>query len=446
MRFTKKVFTDLALMMIGFGLIIGLIFPIFTQIIGIPSEYITIVFIIACVLAGLLVGLVNIVLARVIVGKRLVTLSDRMKYVNENLQNASEMDAKECLERCMIPVDSEDVIGESSTSFNELVKSFLTSFQSELSIRNFTEIFTNELDLEKLSEKALEHLVQYTQAAAGVVLIDKGGEVEVSSSYLIKTPEQLTQLELIHKCFSTGKRVLFELTSDITIEAGVVDFHPQAILVEPVIYKNSVLAVILLASVKPFKEEVIKELVVYTHGLSLAMHNAIIHDKLERLAILDPLTKIYNRRFGMERLKEEFARSLRTNDPIGVLMLDIDFFKKVNDTYGHIIGDQVLVSVANIIKNNIRKGDILIRYGGEEFLALLPGASLKGMKHVAEKIRRYIEEHTVNYNSQDIKVTISLGGTSYPEFDSTDTENLIKQADINLYESKDTGRNKVTIK
>ncbi len=446
MRITKKVFTDLTIYMIGFGLLVGIVFPIFADLIGIPSTYIDIIFIIACLLAGLMVGLVNIILARFVVGKRMKQLSTSMQYVNSNLDKAFDMDAEECMKNCMIPVDSEDEIGEASASFNTLVRSFLSTLKSESSIRNFTEIYTNELDLEKLSEKALTHLINYTESTAGVVLIDKGGKIEVSYSHLIKEPETLQNLEIIHKCFSSCKRIYFDLDKDVTIEAGLINFRPKAVIVEPISYKGTVLGVILLASTKSFDEGVLKELHVYTHGLSLGMNNAIIHDKLEQLAILDPLTKVYNRRFGMQRLKEEFDRSVRTGQPIGILMLDIDHFKKVNDTYGHIVGDQVLQEISTIIQNNIRKGDVLIRYGGEEFLTILPGASIKGVEKIAEKIRRYVQEHGVKYKQQEIKVTVSLGGTSFPEYTCDDTEGLVKAADDNLYNSKDTGRNKSTIR
>ncbi len=446
MKITKKVFNDLAIFMIGFGLVIGLIFPVFVYLIGIPLEYINTVFIIACIVAGILVGLVNIVLARVIVGNRLKLLSDRMKYVNENLHKAEEMDTSECLERCMIPVDSEDVIGESSESFNNLVKSFLNTLESEFSIRNFTEIFTNELDLEKLSDKALTHLIRYTDAVAGSVMIDRGGVVEVSSSYLIKNPHELNNSEIVRKCFTTNQRIHIELNDTVMVDTGLVDFHPKSILLEPISYKNEVLGVVLLASSREFLHKVIEDLNLYMHGLSLGMHNAIIHDKLEQLAILDPLTKIYNRRYGMEHFRDDFSYSLRNNNPLGVMMLDIDHFKNVNDTYGHIVGDQVLIAIARIIKSNIRKGDLLLRYGGEEFMAVLPGASLEGVKSIAEKIRRYVEEHTVKYDKQEIKVTISIGGTSCPEFECDGYENMVERADKNLYESKDTGRNKSTIR
>ena len=446
MRITKKIFTDLAIFMIGFGLTIGIVFPVFTMVIGVPAEYITVPFIIACILAGIIVGVVNIILARMIVGRRLKMLSDKMKYVNQNLENRQDLDAEECYKRCIIEVDSEDEIGHASESFNDLVKAFLSSLTNETSIRNFTEIFTNELDLEKLSEKALGHLIEYTHSTAGMILIDRGGEIEVSASTLIKDSENITNLQIVHKVFTTNERQRFDFPEDITIEAGLVDFRPKAILLEPISYKNEVLGVILLASTKEFTHDSLDNLHTYTHGLSLGMHNAILHNKLEQLAILDPLTKVYNRRFGVERLKEEFGRSVRSNNPLGVLMLDIDHFKQVNDTYGHIIGDQVLINVANILKTNLRKGDILVRYGGEEFIALLPGASTKSIKRVAEKIRRYIEEHTIRHNSQDIKITISIGGTSFPEIECEDTDKLVEIADKALYEAKDTGRNKVVIR
>lgn len=446
MRITRKVFTDLAIYMMGFGLLIGIIFPIFSMIIGIPEQYLTTLFITSCVIAGLMVGLVNILLARLIVGRRIKKLSESMNYVNENLEKSAEMDAEECLKKCMLPVDSDDELGESSRAFNNLVKSFLTTLKSETSIRNFTEIFTNELDVEKLSDKALSHLIEYTNSTAGVILIDKSGEIEVASSHLIKNPMKLTTTELVRKAFDNNKRVFFELANEVTIEAGLIDFHPKTILLEPVSYKNDVLGVILLASTKEYDKQAIDQLNTYTHGLSLGMQNAIVHDKLEQLAILDPLTKTYNRRFGLERLKEEFGRSIRTNNPLGILMFDIDFFKKVNDTYGHIVGDQVLIGISEILRVNLRKGDILVRYGGEEFMALLPGASNEGLEKVSEKIRRYVEEHIVKYKEQEIKVTISIGGTSIPEQDYESIEQFIDIADNHLYEAKDSGRNRVIVK
>ncbi len=445
MRLTRKVFYDLALFMIGFGLVIGIIFPIFVRLIGIPAEYIDALFVALCLFAGVLVGAFNVMLARTIVGRRMKTLSERMKYVINSLENPKAINPDECLKTCIIPVDSDDVIGESSQSFNDLVKSFLSTLQSEQSMRNFTEIFTNELDLEKLSEKALDHLLKYTQSSAGLILVDKGGTIDITSAYLIKHPDSITKLDIIHKSFTHGKRMLFEFTEDVTVETGLIDFHPKVVLLEPINYKGNVLGVVLLASTSPFSNLVLDTLDVYIHGLSLGMHNALTHDKLEQIAILDPLTKVFNRRFGMERLKEEYSHSLRATSPLGLIMLDIDHFKKVNDTYGHIVGDQCLINITKILRQNLRKGDVLMRYGGEEFLAILPGASMLEVQKIAEQIRRFTEEHTIRYQDQEIKVTISIGGTSYPELDIDNVEELVKRADTNLYQSKQTGRNKVTV-
>ncbi|XMB85269.1 GGDEF domain-containing protein [Mycoplasmatota bacterium WC44] len=447
MKITKKVFLDLAIFMCGFGFLIGLLFPIFTMIIGIPVEYISnYVFISSCILAGLLVGVVNITLARVIVGRRLNIISERMQFVQKNIRGHEYTSSEDCLEKCIIPVDSEDVIGESAHSFNELVKSFLETFKSESSIREFTEIFTDELDINKLSEKALFHLIQYTNAKAGLVLVDKGGHIDVSCSHLIKDPEKVTEMEIVHKCFTRNQQFAFDFNEEVKIEAGLLDFYPKSILIEPISYKNEVLGLILLASSNKFDETIISELNVYTHGLSLGMHNAIIHEKLQQIAVLDPLTKVYNRRFGIERLGEEYSRSVRTQSPIGIMMLDLDFFKSVNDTYGHIVGDQVLINFSNLVKNNLRKGDVLVRYGGEEFLAILPGTSQEGIKKVAEKIRRTIEENHIKHKDQDIKVTVSIGCTSFPESDVETMEDLVKHADEALYEAKEFGRNRVVYK
>ena len=279
-----------------------------------------------------------------------------------------------------------------------------------------------------------------------MILIDKGGHIEVSYSHLIKDPEKMVDLEIIHTAFSKNKRSFFEFHKEIKIEAGFIDFSPKSLLIEPVSYKNQVIALILLASTNYFDTGILEKLNNYTHGLSLGLNNAIIHDKLEQLSILDPLTKTYNRRFGMERLKEEFSRSIRTGIPIGVLMLDLDHFKNVNDTYGHIVGDKVLINFAAIVQKFMRKEDVLIRYGGEEFLVLLPGANFKAVNTVGEKIRRVIEETSVKHGEQDIKVTVSIGGSSIPECACESFEQLVNNADTNLYEAKDTGRNKVVAK
>ena len=160
---------------------------------------------------------------------------------------------------------------------------------------------------------------------------------------------------------------------------------------------------------------------------------------------LDPLTGVYNRRFGLGRLHEEFERSIRSTIPLGLLMLDIDHFKSVNDTYGHQAGDRILKSIAAIIKTILREGDILVRYGGEEFLAILPAAASEDLELIGERIRRSVEESAHPYESQTIRVTISIGGAAFPNQNVEKESTLLQLADDSLYKAKETGRNRVVV-
>jgi len=155
---------------------------------------------------------------------------------------------------------------------------------------------------------------------------------------------------------------------------------------------------------------------------------------------------MYNRRFGVDRLKEEYGRSIRTGTPLSLLMLDIDYFKRVNDKYGHMVGDKVLVEFSALVKSHLRKSDVFIRYGGEEFLAILPGAPIAGLKILSEKLRKIVENLVIEHDEEKIKITVSMGGTSIPEYKVEDADELISIADKFLYEAKESGRNKAVIK
>ena len=164
-------------------------------------------------------------------------------------------------------------------------------------------------------------------------------------------------------------------------------------------------------------------------------------EDLKKESVLDPLTKCYNKK-GIELLTEKFLEEfLRYGFPLSVMMLDIDFFKKVNDKYGHLAGDYVLKEVANIIKNTIRKSDFCGRFGGEEFIIVLPNTKLSGAMRLAERIRENIQNHQFIFNNQKINITISIGITTASKSDSLFS--LIQRADEALYEAKNKGRNRV---
>lgn len=168
---------------------------------------------------------------------------------------------------------------------------------------------------------------------------------------------------------------------------------------------------------------------------------ASLAQQLELLARQDALTGIGNRMSADEHLQQEHARMLRTENPYCILLMDIDYFKKVNDNYGHAIGDQVLQQVAELLKTAIRNSDMVARYGGEEFICVLPDTDLTGAAILAEKIARLIEAYAMPGCGQ---VTVSIG-VALSRVDDKDHDELVRRADQALYAAKANGRNQVVL-
>ncbi len=167
-------------------------------------------------------------------------------------------------------------------------------------------------------------------------------------------------------------------------------------------------------------------------------------DLLKEKAMKDSLTGLYNHALLEELLKKEFLNAERTNDPVSYAMLDIDFFKTINDTYGHKAGDHVLRGIAAILNLTVRQNDIVGRYGGEEFGLVLPETSAEPAFQLCEWIRKAIEEHLFHLDKKEVKITVSIGVCiKSPEF--KDYKEMIQKADKMLYEAKAKGRNRVEI-
>jgi two-component system, cell cycle response regulator len=168
------------------------------------------------------------------------------------------------------------------------------------------------------------------------------------------------------------------------------------------------------------------------------------HEEIYRLTTIDGLTQAYNKRYFLETIERELNRALRYGRAMSLVMFDIDHFKKINDTHGHLAGDYVLRELSNIVAANIRREDVFARYGGEEFSLILPEIELEGAAQVCEKLRAKIEEKQFIFAQKRIPVTVSLGirTTRKDEKDTTGTE-FIAQADAKLYEAKEGGRNRV---
>jgi diguanylate cyclase (GGDEF)-like protein len=169
------------------------------------------------------------------------------------------------------------------------------------------------------------------------------------------------------------------------------------------------------------------------------------NEKLKELSNTDPLTRLYNRRFLMSTLDSEFQRSQRQKEQLSLVLLDIDHFKRVNDSYGHQEGDNVLVAVAGLVKSMVRRYDIAARYGGEEFVVILPATGLHQALQFAERCRDGVQNIAFPGALRDLTITVSLGVATYPSEKIDNVAALFKQTDDALYRAKQGGRNRVAV-
>jgi diguanylate cyclase (GGDEF)-like protein len=210
----------------------------------------------------------------------------------------------------------------------------------------------------------------------------------------------------------------------------------------PLIFLGEKLGVIALDSAQKdaFEPEDVQSLEAVADICAGAIQNANYFERVKQLAYVDGLTGIHNRRYFEMRIGEELERAARFQGRMAVIMVDIDHFKKLNDEFGHLLGDEVLRGVAAILRQQLRKLDVVCRYGGEEFAIILPETSGENAATVAEKLRRQVENHY--FPGVPRPVTISCGVADYPLL-GTARDAVMAAADAALFAAKRTGRNRV---
>lgn len=184
-----------------------------------------------------------------------------------------------------------------------------------------------------------------------------------------------------------------------------------------------------------FSTHDVKMLTLVANQIALGLANAKLYTQTRELSVTDELTGVYNRRHFGQVLQLEWKRAVRFKRELSLLMLDVDYFKRYNDSFGHLKGDEILRGLGKLLNQNLREVDTVARFGGEEFIVLLPDTDKRGGLAVAEKLRHLIQETMDG-------ITVSIGVASFPD-DVTEIDDLIDHADIALYEAKDHGRNRV---
>lgn len=213
----------------------------------------------------------------------------------------------------------------------------------------------------------------------------------------------------------------------------------------PLMFKKDILGVMNCSrSVKSgFSNDDIRLLTMLANQIALAVENAELYTKTRELSVREELTGLYNRRYFQQVLQIEWKRATRFKRSLSLLMIDIDHFKDFNDTFGHPFGDKVLKVIADLLIKNLREVDTVARFGGEEFVVLLPDTAREGALVVAEKLRHLVEiERFSGEHQRILPLTVSVGIAAFPD-DARDMDDLIDHSDVALYEAKDAGRNRV---
>jgi diguanylate cyclase (GGDEF)-like protein len=166
----------------------------------------------------------------------------------------------------------------------------------------------------------------------------------------------------------------------------------------------------------------------------------LYHEEIYRMTIVDGLTQVHNKRYLLEFLEREISRAIRVGRPLCLVMFDIDHFKKINDTYGHLAGDYVLKEMCSALKGKVRPEELLARYGGEEFVVVLPETGLSTGSTIAEQYRRLVASHEFRFGQTQIPLTVSLGVAELSPM-AADPLNFLRAADDMLYQAKAAGRN-----
>jgi len=255
---------------------------------------------------------------------------------------------------------------------------------------------------------------------------------------------------LIGQVAKTGQpEIVFDSKRDSRLRSipGINQFL-RSILIIPLAMDNKLIGVIAIGKKEPyaFGQKQVQILSSLGGQAAVAMANAMLYKKIEKLAITDGLTKVYNHRYFYKKMEEERERYRRYGTVFSFIMLDLDYFKRFNDKYGHRAGDHALYTVAQVIKKSTRMLDVVSRYGGEEFAVILPETDAASARVVAERILHAVHDayFSVSEDHPPVHITVSIGVATCPQ-DAESTNDLIELADKALYYSKETGKNKISV-
>lgn len=313
------------------------------------------------------------------------------------------------------------------------------------------------VDIDKLYATIAETLKKYLRINECAILVydDRREELHVKAAFGFPNVDEIFKTTfragegITGLVAETGRKIYIRDTGReerFLNYKGERPLETSSFLSAPLVYKGEVLGVINFArqGTGSFSHQDVRMMSLVAGQVAQALANARLYTRTRELSVRDELTGINNRRHFQQMLQMEWKRAVRFRRQLSLIMLDVDHFKEYNDTFGHLQGDGVLKQIGGLLKKNLREVDTVARFGGEEFVLLLPDTDKRGAVVVAEKVRAVIAAHkfVTDELRETRRITISAGVATYPD-DVGEMEDLIDQADIALYRAKENGRNRV---
>jgi len=334
----------------------------------------------------------------------------------------------------------------------ELKKALEVKIERFIDLHRFSDVLRDIPDVREVAQKMVtEVLSSFPRAEECVLYLVDGTHEQL---WLVASQRNDNNI-IREKTGSIFDQWVMRRSRPVMVEDSQTDFrfglekdsaedNLRSIAASPLMSENKVLGVLRVSSHKPrqFSSDDLRLLDIVSDLGAGILRNRLLYKKMEELAVHDSLTGLYLYRFFQGRLEEEVRRTQLNRKYFSLILLDIDFFKRYNDEFGHSAGDLVLKNIAAVMQKCVSPVDLVARYGGEEFVVLLPNKTKDEAMVVAEKIRHAIEENRFYLRRIESRITVSLGVASFPDAGFTGEE-MIRSADENLYEAKRTGRNRV---
>ena len=325
------------------------------------------------------------------------------------------------------------------------------AFEAE-TLRQASMAVAASLSLENTIQSIVEQLKMVVPHDTSAVMLLKDGAMEVVGGYGFDDLSKVLGVRFSITDNGTAKFIYEQksplLLSDVSQDARFSSYPGSRIkswLGLPLIIHGNVIGMLTLDSyeVNHFTPRHVRIGEAFADQVAVALENARLFNDVQQLAITDSLTGLFNRRYFMKVGAAEFERAIRYHRELSMVMLDIDFFKHVNDTYGHLVGDRVLIELAQRCTANLRDSDILCRYGGEEFIILFPETGIDQAEETAERLRRIVQDAPFCIETIPLSITISLGVVDLHRSGTASLDEFIARVDTALYQAKQSGRNRV---